>query len=307
MFSVPKTGTKAHSPKLPFYETALLFPLEFSPVPEEAKGALGQESRFTEFRGCWGLFLIFPRKSTKCKCSKFAVGGGVRIWQWFLESFRVPDSIWKIIISLELQAGSTAESHWIGGQTSGQTWFAPLCQARQVSRPVSRQMLTERPKLRLFSIWGLRGQFVAKEKNQEGWQRAGAQKGGFANALFNLQNPWNPLKRPWLWSEGFSSIFQAFFMAIPWKVHENYLKNAWKTLDLKITVFSEGFQIPLLCPRKNEEAFKLLGKALQAVLETIWFTCAFLSRESCSRVSIRHLPSACARWAISGAHPPPEF
>ena len=30
--TAPRTGTRAHSPKPPFYETALLFPLEFWPI-----------------------------------------------------------------------------------------------------------------------------------------------------------------------------------------------------------------------------------------------------------------------------------
>ena len=101
--------------------------------------------------------------------------------------------------------------------------------------------------------WHLLHPHLRQPNFLEGWQRAGAQKGGFENALFNLKSPW---KYPDFWSAGFSSIFKAFFMAqLPWKVHEKCLKNALKTLDLKIRVFSGGFQIPPFVP----PPFAILG------------------------------------------------
>ena len=82
-----------------------------------------------------------------------------------------------------------------------------------------------------------------------GWQRVGAQKGGFENALFNLKSPWTIPENTLIFE---SRNFQAFFMApLPRKMHENawkILENAWKTLDSKIRVFSNPpFYAPTLC------------------------------------------------------------
>ena len=71
-----------------------------------------------------------------------------------------------------------------------------------------------------------------------GWQRVGAQKGGFENALFNLKNPWKIPENTLI----FESInFQAIFMApLPRKMPEKCLKlgNASLFTKFLFTIFA---------------------------------------------------------------------
>ena len=80
------------------------------------------------------------------------------------------------------------------------------------------------------------------------WRMAkgGAQKGGFENALFNLENPWKIPENTLIFE---SRYFQAFFMApLPRKMHEKCLKNAWKMPGKPLIQKSGCFQIPPFMP-----------------------------------------------------------